>query len=200
MIRPPEPGRAGRSRAQRGSWTSTRRSCTSRERAAPACRRRRLAPGSAIERDRETSRYLRPRRDPLRLVPVPLRAAARVPRRRREADRRRREDRALLERRDRSERDRRTSRRITTRRGRATQEAPARRARQGARRARRSPRSTCPTSRVRTSADVPPGTALEPTEDENAKLPRAQDRWNVINDLEEARAALRAARSRRARC
>jgi arylsulfatase A-like enzyme len=44
----------------------------------------------------------------------------------------------------------------------------------------------------------PPGTALEPTDDENAKLPRAQDRWNVINDLEEARAALRRGEASRA--
>jgi choline-sulfatase len=44
----------------------------------------------------------------------------------------------------------------------------------------------------------PAGTALEPTEDENNKLPRVQDRWNVVNDLEEARAALRRGEAGRA--
>jgi arylsulfatase A-like enzyme len=37
----------------------------------------------------------------------------------------------------------------------------------------------------------PAGTAIEPTEDENARLPRVQDRWNVVTDLEIARAHLR---------
>jgi hypothetical protein len=44
----------------------------------------------------------------------------------------------------------------------------------------------------------PPGTAIEPTEDENAKLPRVQDRWNVVDDLEDARAALRKGEAGRA--
>jgi hypothetical protein len=37
----------------------------------------------------------------------------------------------------------------------------------------------------------PAGSALEPTESENEKLARAHDRWNVVSDLENARAAMR---------
>ena len=84
------------------------------------------------------------------------------------------------------------------RRSRAPQEAPSRRARAARRRAKRSPRSTFPIVAGPYIGGRPPGTALEPTEDENAKLPRAQDRWNVVTDLEDARAALRSGNPGRA--
>ncbi len=35
------------------------------------------------------------------------------------------------------------------------------------------------------------GSAVEPTEDQNRSLPRVADRWNTVEDLEEARGALR---------